>query len=234
MANLNITSIASIQAVGQVETFTSLAKTNIVQAIKKFSTTISSSQFAVMGNLVCGLTQSDLDGISKEDFKANIKSLSLLNDANCNALGILYSKAIVAMGNTGVDSVLISEIGSVISGISSTDAKALDTRSIQALSENALKIMPATVVNSLSRTQIRAFSGDQLNALMGNPNSASFTDVTKSLLTSAVNNVDVTRTDVAPETVTVTVIKSNANTIESLGFILFSLISMINIYINRF
>lgn len=229
MANLNITSIASIQSVGKVNTFTSDQKTKIVEAIKK-SVTISASQFAVMGNLVCGLQQSDLNSILDADFKANIKSLSLLNDADCSSLGILYTKAKQAMGNSTVDSLLVSEIGSVIAGISATDAATLDSRSIQAMSNNALLIVPATVVNSLSRTQIRAFSSEQLNSLMYNNNYDSFSADTKTLLTSAANNIDVTRSDVVTGTVTT----ANGNTNKPFGLILFCLISLINVVFNGY
>jgi len=78
----------------------------------------------------------------------------------------------------------LSELGSVISGISTTDIQLVSADSMSSITTTALEYMPATTVNMLSPTQIAGLSNDQITSLMNSPNYASFS-------TSIVNTLQV-------------------------------------------
>ena len=156
---------------------------------------IDNLKFNYLGNLACALSSTDLTQISNDFFKQNIKAVSIINMAGCGSIELLYNKAKVAM-NFNLTSVQIADIGSVVAGISVNEAKTLNSRAIQAFSQNTLHIIPATIVNSLSAAQIQSFGSNQLSSLLNSPNADQFSDITKNLLTNAVQNVDVTRDDI--------------------------------------
>lgn len=228
LANLPTLSIASIQVLGKINTFSNEQLTKIVEKIG----TIDTDKLSVMGNLVCGLSQANIDSITDTIFKENIKAMSLINMANCPSIGMLYTKAIKSLGlskakrqvrqvsTTTIDSSVLSEIGSVVAGMSSTDFQNLDSRSIQTISSSTWSMMPASLINSMTRTQISSLSNDQLNAVLNNPNAGSYSSTITQLMTSAAQNIDVTRSDVAPENI----VKSSSANFKFNSLILFSMV----------
>lgn len=187
--------MTSIQVLGQINSFSPNQISSLIQAIKAKMGQIDNLKFNYLGNLACGLSKTDLDQISDEHFKQNIKTVSIINMANCGSIQFLYEKAKKAM-NFNLTSVSIADIGSIVAGISVNEAKNLNSRAIQAFSQNTLRIIPATIVNSFSAGQIQSFGSNQLSSLLNSPNADQFSDSIKTLLTSAAENIDVTRDDV--------------------------------------
>ncbi|CAF0949002.1 unnamed protein product [Brachionus calyciflorus] len=228
LANLQNLSIASIQALGKINSFSNEQLNKIIAKIG----TIDTDKLSVMGNLVCGLSQANIDSITDGFFKENIKAMSLVNMANCPSIGMLYTKAIKSLGlskakrqvrqvaTTTIDSSVLSEIGAVVAGMSSTEFQNLDSRSIQTISSSTWSIMPASLINSMTRTQISSLSNDQLTAILNNPNAGSYSSTITQLMTSAAQNIDVTRSDVAPENIT----KSSSANVKFNSLILFSMV----------
>lgn len=196
LAKLNIESLTSVQTLGQINSFSSDQINSVVSAIKSKLGSIDNEKLNYLGNLACGLSSNDLGQITNEYFKENIKAVSLIDTVNCPGMALLYAKAKQALSFSSLSSVEIADIGSVVAGMSTDEAKNLDTRAMQALSTNTLEIMPASVVNSFSAVQIQSLSSDQLSSLINSPNANQFSDVINILLTSASQNIDVTRTDV--------------------------------------
>ncbi|CAF0778895.1 unnamed protein product [Brachionus calyciflorus] len=230
LANLPTLSIASIQALGKINSFSNEQLTKIVEKIG----TIDTDKLSVMGNLACGLSQTQINLINDTEFGNNIKAMSLINMANCPSIGMLYTKAIKSFGlskakrqvrqvsTTTIDSSVLSEIGSVVAGMSSTDFQNLDSRSIQTISSSTWSMMPASLINSMTRTQISSLSNDQLTSILNNPNAGSYSSTITQLMANAATNVDITRSDVVPD---VSVIpKSNSANVKFNSLILFSMV----------
>jgi len=210
LAKLTVTSVGSIQALGKIQSFTAAQQTSLVSAIKG-NGSITATQFSYMGNLACGLSQTDLNSISDADFKSNIKSLSVIDAKACPSISLLYTKYKSAAAVTSPDSVTITEIDSLAAGISTSEAAALDLASVQALSTNALYLMPAATVNSFSAAQIKTLSGDQLSSVLSNPNSGSFSSTITSILNNASKGVYDSKTDTS--SISTATVKSSSFTI---------------------
>jgi hypothetical protein len=136
-------------------------------------------------NLLCSLTNTQISSISSTIFTSSISTLSNINLV-CPNMANWYSlaKTNPNYGTTLYTSISsLSELGSVISGISTTDIQLVSADSMSSITTTALQYMPSSTVNSLSATQISGLSNDQITSLMNSPNYASFsTSITSTLL----------------------------------------------------
>ena len=67
----------------------------------------------------------------------------------------------------------LSELGSVISGITTADMQLVSADSINSVTTNGLKFMPAATINVLSSAQLAGLAIDQVSSLLNSPNYAS-------------------------------------------------------------
>lgn len=96
----------------------------------------------------------------------------------------VFAKNTTAFASLTNSSSALSELGTIISGITSADIALVSSDSISSISNSALQFMPANTINSMSTAQLTGLSANQVTALQSSPNYASFSTALKSGLTS--------------------------------------------------
>lgn len=181
---------ASISALGALSGWSSAQLTALNTPITNFITnalggTITSSFMAYASNLLCALTTAQINAIPTSAF--TISALSKIS-ISCPNIGTWYAYAkanISAYSNPASSASSLSEMGSVIAGITPADIATISTDNIGSVTSSAWTNMPVATVNSLSSTQVASLSHDQATSLLSNPNAASFS----SSITSALNSI---------------------------------------------
>ncbi len=152
------------------------------------SGSVTSDLMSSAGNLLCAFTTAQVANATSAMFTSAISTLSGIS-MSCPNMASWYSlaKTVSTYGSelyTSISS--LSELGSVISGITTTDIALVSADGISSITTNALQYMPAATVNALSSTQLAGLAVDQVSALLNSPNYASFSSsITSSLLTAA-------------------------------------------------
>ncbi len=119
------------------------------------SGTVTSDFVTSAGNLLCAFSSTQVSSVSPTVFAASISSLSSINLA-CPNIASWYAlaKTVSAYGSSlYTSSSSISELGSVMSGITTTDLASVSADAIHSFSTLSFKFMPAATVNSMSATQ---------------------------------------------------------------------------------
>lgn len=115
----------------------------------------------------------------------------------------------------------LTELGAIISGITTADMALVSSDMVSSISSNALQYMPADTINSMSSTQLSGLSATQVVALQSSPNYSSFSSSVKSGLTSM--STSGTISDSGTTTTTTTASRSHASLIKFNPFILFNI-----------
>jgi hypothetical protein len=116
----------------------------------------------------------------------------------------------------------LSELGSVISGITTADMQLVSADSINSVTTNGLKFMPAATINVLSSAQLAGLAIDQVSSLLNSPNYASFSsNITNSLQTLVTGSSASTTTITATPTNSANSLYSFKNYFGLYSFILF-------------
>ena len=148
---------------------------------------ITSDFMTSAGNLLCSLSSTQVSGVSTTIFAASISSLSKISLA-CPNIANWYAlaKTVPAYGSSLFSSSSsISELGSVMSGITTTDMALVPTDGIVSFSTYAFQYMPATTVNSMSTAQLNLLSHVQIVSLLNSPYYSSFSTAVTNTLASA-------------------------------------------------
>ena len=157
------------------------------------SGSITSDFMTSAGNLLCSFSSTQISGISTTVFAASISSLSSINLA-CPNIANWYAlaKTVPAYGSSLYSSSSsITELGSVMSGITTTDMASVTSDGINSFSTAAFQYMSAATVNSMSATQLAGLSVDQITSLLNSPYYFSFsTAVTNSLVSATTAATD--------------------------------------------
>ena len=151
------------------------------------SGTITADFMTSAGNLLCSLSSTHVTGVSTTVFASSISSLSKIS-LGCPNIANWYTlaKTVSAYGSSLYSSSSsISELGSVMSGISTTDIALVSTDAISSFSTNAFQYMPASTVNLMSSSQLSALAIDQVSALLNSPYYSSFSSAVTSALAVA-------------------------------------------------
>ena len=151
------------------------------------SGTVTSDFVTSAGNLLCAFSSTQVSSVSPTVFAASISSLSSINLA-CPNIASWYAlaKTVSAYGSSlYTSSSSISELGSVMSGITTTDLASVSADAIHSFSTLSFKFMPAATVNSMSATQLAGLSHVQVVALLNSPYYSSFSTAVTNALASA-------------------------------------------------
>ena len=151
------------------------------------SGTITADFMTSAGNLLCSLSSTHVTGVSTTVFASSISSLSKIS-LGCPNIANWYTlaKTVSAYGSSLYSSSSsISELGSVMSGISTTDIALVSTDAISSFSTTAFQYMPAATVNLMSSSQLSALAIDQVSALLNSPYYSSFSSAVTSALAVA-------------------------------------------------
>ena len=155
------------------------------------SGTVTSDFVTSAGNLLCAFSSTQVSSVSPTVFAASISSLSSINLA-CPNIASWYAlaKTVSAYGSSlYTSSSSISELGSVMSGITTTDLASVSADQISSFSTLSLQYMPAATVNSMSTTQLAGLSNDQVTSLLNSPYYSSFSSAITSYLATASGGV---------------------------------------------
>ena len=145
---------------------------------------VNSDLISSAGNLLCSFSSAQIASVTSAMFTSAISTLSGIS-LICPNMASWYS---LAKTNPNYGSALytsissLSELGSVISGITTADIQLVSADSINSITTNALKYMPAATINVLSSAQLAGLAIDQVSSLLNSPNYASFSsNITSSL-----------------------------------------------------
>jgi len=139
------------------------------------------------GNLLCSFSSSQISSVSTTVFASSISSLSKISLA-CPNIANWYAlaKTVPAYGSSLYSSSSsISELGSVMSGITTTDLASVSADQISSFSTLSFQYMPAATVNSMSTTQLAGLAHDQVTSLLNSPYYSSFSSAITSYLATA-------------------------------------------------
>jgi hypothetical protein len=151
------------------------------------SGSVTSDFMTSAGNLLCSLSSNQISSISTTVFASSISSLSKISLA-CPNIANWYAlaKTVPAYGSSLYSSSSsISELGSVMSGITTTDLASVSADQISSFSTLSLQYMPAATVNSMSTTQLAGLAHDQVTSLLNSPYYSSFSSAITSYLATA-------------------------------------------------
>jgi hypothetical protein len=135
-------------------------------------------------NLLCSFNTAQITSVTSSAFSSSISVLAKIS-LNCPNIASWYA---LAKENPNYGSTLytsissLSELGSIISGISIADLQLVSVDSMSSITTTAFQYMPAATVNSLSVSQLTGLSIDQVTALLNSPNYASFSSSIKNYL----------------------------------------------------
>jgi len=138
--------------------------------------------------MLCAFSSTQVLGVSTTLFAASISSLSKISLA-CPNIASWYSvaKTVTAYGSSLYSSSSsITELGSVMSGITTTDMAYVSDDGISSFSTTAFQYMPAATVNSMSTTQLAGLAVDQVTALLNSPYYSSFSTAVTNALALAI------------------------------------------------
>jgi len=194
LASLVFTTTTSISALGALTTWSTaqLASSALgapltvyINSASYLNGVITSSFLSAAGNLLCTLNQNQISSISSSAFSVSALSSISVSCPNI-AYWYAYAKAnVTAYSSLTSSASAISELGSVMAGVSTADIALISADNIGSITTSAWTNMPAATVNSLSATQLAGLSTDQVTALTNNPNAASFSASVTNALTSA-------------------------------------------------
>jgi trimeric autotransporter adhesin len=198
LASLKFTSSASISALGALTTWstsqlgTSVLGVSVSNFITNYlSGTISSSFLGYAGNLLCSLNQTQINGIASTAFSASVVSSISVSCPNI-AYWYAYAKSTGGYSSVTNSSSQLTELGSVIAGITTSDLALISTDNIGSITTGAFQYMPAATVNSMSSSQLASLSTDQATSLVNNPNYSSFSSSVTSALSSLITGTSIT------------------------------------------
>jgi len=151
------------------------------------SGSVTSDFMTSAGNLLCSFSSSQISSVSTTVFASSISSLSKISLA-CPNIANWYAlaKTVPAYGSSLYSSSSsISELGSVMSGITTTDLASVSADQISSFSTLSFQYMPAATVNSMSTTQLAGLAHDQVTSLLNSPYYSSFSSAITSYLATA-------------------------------------------------
>lgn len=191
LAILTFTTTTSIGALGALNGWSSDQLNSLATPLTNYVTnylsgTITSDFLTSAANLLCSLTSGQITGITESVFTSSVSALAKIS-LTCPNMNSWYAKAKISStyGATLVsDNSKLTELGSILTGITTTDIASVPADSISSISTTAWKYMPAATVNSLSSDQLNGLSNDQLTSLLNSPNYSSFSGPITSALSS--------------------------------------------------
>jgi len=188
LATLPTFTITSISALGALTGWSSTQLSNLATPVTNYITAAGSySDFLQSGgNLLCGLNTSQINAIPTNQF--SVTSLSKIS-VSCQNMAAWYAyatKNISSYSGAYASSSALTELGSVIAGISTADIALVSSDNIGSISSSAWTNMPAATVNAISSSALSGLPTEAVSALLSNPNAASFSSaITSSLKTAA-------------------------------------------------
>ena len=99
-----------------------------------------------------------------------------------------FAKQTNSYSNLVNSSSALTELGAIISGISTSDLTQINSNSITYITNTALKFMPASTVNTLTNSQLSGLSLNQAVALQNSPYYSLFSNTIISAIQSIINN----------------------------------------------
>lgn len=191
LSQLNISSSGSIQTLGLLSSWQSDQLTSAVAAVKVYLTANSLTLSSVLGNLgslACGLSSSDVSGLTDTDLSNNYAALKSIQNTVCPAAGYFYSRFKVINGFTTLNSVYAADMGGITGGISASDLAAMTPETFLSFSSAAIKNINDVVMNSLSTTVLTnllsATTSAQVSAFMNSGYYSSFSATVQNALVS--------------------------------------------------
>jgi len=189
LANLPTFSISTLSTLGALTGWSSTQLTYLNTPISAYITASSNSYSDFIqsgGNLLCALNTTTIMSIPTAQF--SVTSLSKIS-ISCPNIAAWYSYAttkVSSYSSAYASSSALTELGSVVAGISTSDIALVTADNIGSISSSAWTYMPAATVNAISSSALSGLTTDAVSALLSNPNAASFSSaITSSLNTAA-------------------------------------------------
>jgi hypothetical protein len=124
-----------------------------------------------------------------ENFRSNIAAIANINTA-CPNIAYWYqlAKQTSTYSNLVNSTGALTELGTILSGISAADLMQINSNSISFITATAFTFMPASTVNMLTNTQLAGLTLSQAVALQNSPYYTYFSNAIQSVIQSIINN----------------------------------------------
>jgi len=198
LSQLVFTSTTSISALGALSGWSSAQLSGLSTPLTNYINTncsgsVTSDLMTSSSHLLCAFSSAQVTNVTSAMFTASISTLSGISMA-CPNMANWYTLAkTVSTYATPYSSLsVLSELGAVISGITTTDIALVSADGVSSITTSALQYMPAATVNTLSSTQLAGLAVDQVSALMNSPYYSSFSASLQASLQSSATGTTVT------------------------------------------
>lgn len=194
LSKLNLTSISSLSTLGSLSgwSFEQL-ENGLSKAVDSFvdrnGGILTLSHISALNNLACCLKPAIIDKLTSPEIEYTALMLSKISSM-CPNIESWYNAAknCTAYGSNLYQSAAkISELGSIMAGISVNDLALIDQDLISAFGSNVWDIMSVSTVNSLNSTQLVGLTLSQVRDIMNSPNYEKFSKEIKEYCNNAIN-----------------------------------------------